>query len=97
MENHQVEYLTVLVPAVILLFEPLSDHTGVVELQPPSPRRHMAFVHLAEDVNQDGLGDERSLAGSAAHEAGQFGSTSEAAQGSLSPLATKPGKQLQEA
>jgi len=59
----------------------------------------MTFVHLAEDIRKDELGDERSLAGTAAHEAGQFGSTSEVGQGqgSLSPLVIKPGKQLHEA
>lgn len=79
------------------MFEHLSDHIEIVELQSPSPRRNVAFVHLGEDVHKDKLGDERSLAGTAAHEAGQFGSTSEVGQGSLSPLVIKPGKQLQEA
>lgn len=57
----------------------------------------MTSAHLAEDVHKDELGDERSLAGTAAHETGQFESTSEVGQGSLSPLVIKPGKELQEA
>lgn len=44
----------------------------------------MAFARLAKVVRKDELGDRRSLAGTAAREAGQFESTSEVGQGSLS-------------
>lgn len=97
-ENHQAEYLTTCsCTCCHTMFERLSDHIEIVGLQSPSPRRNVAFVHLGEDVHKDKLGDERSLVGTATHEAEQFGSTSEVGQGSLSPLVIKPGKQLQEA
>lgn len=68
-----------------------------MDLQSPSPRTMMDFVHLAENINKDKLGDEQCFAGRAACGEGLFGSTSEVGQGSLSPLVIKSGKQLQEA
>lgn len=79
-ENHQVEYLsTGSCSSCHSVFGHLSDHIGIADLQSPSPRGKVALAHLAEDIHKDESGDARSLAGTAAHETGQFWGTSEVA------------------